>query len=212
MGPRKIRVHIIKATAIIPHDTPAAEPHAEYAIRGADASFATGSPGLRACATLIMFSLALALLLALPASASNKPTSPPLPPSKPSKHERCPVCGMFVYKYPGWLAAVSHANAEVVYFDGAKDMFRYLLDPHGNAGIKDLSAVTATWVTEYYDLSMIDAHKAFYVMGSKVYGPMGHELIPFATRAEAEEFMRDHKGRRILRFAEITPAILKGLK
>jgi copper chaperone NosL len=32
---------------------------------------------------------------------------------------------------------------------------------------------------------------------------MGHELIPLASRADAEEFMRDHQGRRILRFNEV---------
>jgi nitrous oxide reductase accessory protein NosL len=33
---------------------------------------------------------------------------------------------------------------------------------------------------------------------------MGHELIPLASREDAEEFMRDHRGRRILRFDEVT--------
>lgn len=119
---------------------------------------------------------------------------------------------MFVYKYPDWVAAVSHTDGETVYFDGAKDMLRYLKDPLASAGIKELPRTASAWVTEYYGLTMIDAHKALYVMGSKVYGPMGHELIPFATREEAEEFMRDHRGKRILTFQEITPSILKALR
>jgi copper chaperone NosL len=41
------------------------------------------------------------------------------------------------------------------------------------------------------------------VIGSEVTGPMGHELIPLASRADAEEFLRDHQGRRILRFNEV---------
>ena len=44
----------------------------------------------------------------------------------------------------------------------------------------------------------------WYVIGSDVLGPMGHEFVPLASRAEAEEFMRDHKGKRTLAFAEIT--------
>jgi nitrous oxide reductase accessory protein NosL len=32
---------------------------------------------------------------------------------------------------------------------------------------------------------------------------MGHELIPLASRADAEEFLADHQGRRILRFDEV---------
>ena len=31
------------------------------------------------------------------------------------------------------------------------------------------------------------AKEAFFVIGSDVYGPMGHELIPFASKADAEQ-------------------------
>jgi nitrous oxide reductase accessory protein NosL len=40
---------------------------------------------------------------------------------------------------------------------------------------------------------------------------MGHELVPFGRREEAEEFKRDHRGRRLWRFDEVTPALLKSL-
>jgi nitrous oxide reductase accessory protein NosL len=40
---------------------------------------------------------------------------------------------------------------------------------------------------------------------------MGHELIPFASRADAEEFMNDHKGRRILKFEGVKPTVIKKL-
>ena len=50
-----------------------------------------------------------------------------------------------------------------------------------------------------------------YVLGSDVLGPMGHELVPHEDEAEAKEFMADHKGRRIFRFAEVTPELLDAL-
>ena len=53
-------------------------------------------------------------------------------------------------------------------------------------------------MTDYYALEPIDGRTAFYVVGSDVFGPMGKELIPFAQRAQAEEFLKDHKGRAIL--------------
>jgi copper chaperone NosL len=62
-------------------------------------------------------------------------------------------------------------------------------------------------VTDYYNLQLIDAKAAFYVIGSDVLGPMGHELVPLATRADAEDFMKEHKGRRILGFAEVGAAL-----
>jgi len=129
------------------------------------------------------------------------------PPPKPSDKDKCPVCGMFVYKYPDWVCATVLSTGKTLYFDGAKDLFRFL---KGSSG--DTPGVEASWVTEYYGLKMIDATKAFYVIGSDVYGPMGHELIAFATREEAEEFMADHKGRKILLFHDIDAEVLKGLK
>ena len=66
-------------------------------------------------------------------------------------------------------------------------------------------------MTDYSGLTRIDAHAAWYVIGSDVLGPMGHELVPLATQAEAEDFLRDHKGRKIVRFADVTPALLEQL-
>jgi copper chaperone NosL len=50
------------------------------------------------------------------------------------------------------------------------------------------------------------------VVGSDVHGPMGHELIPFSTRAGAESFLADHHGKQILSFAEITPELVEELR
>ena len=53
--------------------------------------------------------------------------------------------------------------------------------------------------------------KAWYVVGSDVYGPMGKELMPFKDEAAAKEFKVDHKGTAILSFQDITPALIKTL-
>ena len=53
--------------------------------------------------------------------------------------------------------------------------------------------------------------KAHYVIGSDVYGPMGKELIPFEKKAEAEEFLKDHRGERIIPFEGITPDVIQRL-
>lgn len=121
----------------------------------------------------------------------------------PGPRDLCPVCGMVVSKYPNWTATVAWRDGHRHYFDGAKDMFKFLFDlkryaPGHQAG--DIASIT---VTEYYDLKHIDARQAFFVIGSDVLGPMGHELVPLASRADAEEFMRDHQGRRILTYAEV---------
>ena len=40
---------------------------------------------------------------------------------------------------------------------------------------------------------------------------MGHELLPFKEREAAEEFLEDHEGKTILRYEEVTPAIIESL-
>ena len=42
------------------------------------------------------------------------------------------------------------------------------------------------------------------VVGSNVMGPMGNELIPFKDETSAKDFSKDHVGKKILKFEEIT--------
>jgi copper chaperone NosL len=121
----------------------------------------------------------------------------------PGPGDTCPVCGMFVAKYPEWIATVLYRDGHAHHFDGAKDLFKYLLDLSRWAPGHDAEGIERIAVTEYYELRRIDARKAWYVIGSDTLGPMGHEFIPLETEADALEFMADHKGVRILRFGEI---------
>lgn len=132
-------------------------------------------------------------------------------PLKPGKREKCPVCGMFVYKYPDWTAQIVFTDQSQFYFDGVKDLFKYVfrLDTY-NPG-KTAADIEAIRVTDYYDLVSIDGRKAHYVVGSDVYGPMGKELIPFASREAAAEFSRDHGGAAVLTYGQITPAVVEKL-
>lgn len=123
--------------------------------------------------------------------------------------DKCPVCGMFTYKYPKWAAQIFYKhNSHNHYhsFDGVKDMMKFYFDPlkwgdYKNSTKEDIVKMI---VTDYYSQKAIDATKAFYVIGSDVYGPMGDELIPFKKKQEAEVFSMDHKGKKILQFDDIT--------
>jgi copper chaperone NosL len=129
----------------------------------------------------------------------------------PGPRDACPVCGMFVAPYRYWISTIAFNDGATVHFDGAKDLFKYLTDMPKWAGGRTRGEIRAIGVTSYYDATLISATDAFYVMGSDVLGPMGHELVPLDTEADAQEFMRDHKGRRIIRAADITPAVLTAL-
>ena len=135
----------------------------------------------------------------------------PAPPAKPSPANKCPVCGMFVAGYQDFLAAVVFEDGATAYFDGCKDMFRFLLEVAKYAPGRKRSDVASVWATDYYSLAWIDGATALFVRGSDVLGPMGRELIPFGKEAEAKGFMNDHKGKLLLRFAEVTPEVLKDI-
>jgi len=134
---------------------------------------------------------------------------------RPKKDEKCPVCGMFVYKYPKWAAYIFYGPAgdqKRLVFDGVKDMMKFYLDPVRwgyDANIK--RHISRMAVQDYYTLTFIPAESAWYVVGSDVYGPMGNELIPFASKEAAERFLKDHHGKRIVRFDEIEMNLLRKL-
>jgi copper chaperone NosL len=129
----------------------------------------------------------------------------------PQARDTCPVCGMRVARYPAWIATIVFQDGSAAHFDGPKDLFKYLLNLERYAPQRSTAEISVIAVTEYYGLRRMDARTARYVVGSDVLGPMGHELIPLATQADAEAFLAEHGGTQILEFAEITPEWLKTL-
>jgi len=129
----------------------------------------------------------------------------------PAGRDRCPVCGMFVSPYADWNAVIEFRDAERLVFDGPKDMFRYLLNMKKYNPSKSVSDVLEVTVKDYYTKKAADARKSYFVIWSDVYGPMGHEPIPFEKEADAKEFLREHKGKAILKFSGITRKLILSL-
>jgi copper chaperone NosL len=125
-------------------------------------------------------------------------------PQKPKATDKCPVCGMFVAKYPNFAAQLKFRDGSLLHFDGNRDLFTCYLDLARCAPGKKAADVAGVFVTGYYDLRRIDGKAAYYVVGSDVMGVMGPELIPFPKESEAREFLNDHRGRAILRFNDVT--------
>lgn len=132
-------------------------------------------------------------------------------PRQPSKQDKCPVCGMFVYKYPEWVGQIVFRDGTVEFFDGAKDLFKYYFDLKKYNPRKTKADIQAIYVSEYYETKAIRAEDAYFVVGSDIYGPMGKELIPISTQEGAREFLKDHKGEQVLRFHEVAPATIAKL-
>lgn len=112
-----------------------------------------------------------------------------------SKNEKCPVCGMFVYKYPTWAAQIFYKNMHYS-FDGVKDLMKYYFKRKKN--------ITKILVTDYYTQKTIDGANAYYVVGSDIYGPMGDEFIPFKNESDAKTFYMDHRAKKVLHFSDIS--------
>lgn len=154
---------------------------------------------------------ALLVLILLSPALSGPVAAAGIDVPDPQLRDTCPVCGMLVARYPAWIATVLYDDGHADHFDGAKDLFKYLFDLPRYAPGRSAEAISAIGVTEYYGLTRIDAHHAWFVIGSDVLGPMGHELIPLETEADAVEFREDHQGTRILRFDEVTADLLQRL-
>ena len=154
----------------------------------------------------VVFLALLSLWVVAPAAAAEK--APPAPSAK----DKCPVCGMFVAPYPNWVGGIVYKDGGRSYFDGPKDLFTYYFAPEKYGSGRKRADIAGIYVTEYYSVTAIDGRKAFFVVGSDVRGPMGKELVPFAKKTDADGFLKDHHGKKVLSFDESTPATLKSLE
>ncbi len=122
----------------------------------------------------------------------------------PKSH--CPVCGMFVDKFPKWASTITLTSGKTYYFDGVKDMMKFYFDPKRFHQTKE--PIEKIQVSDYYTLEALDAQKAYYVIGSNIYGPMGEELIPFKEKSAAKNFLDEHHGKSVLTFDMIKEKFL----
>jgi nitrous oxide reductase accessory protein NosL len=130
---------------------------------------------------------------------------------KPGPKDKCPVCGMFVAKYPDFVAVLTFKDGAHAFFDGVKDLMRYYFNLQKYNPARKRDDIAQIHVTDYYTLGFIDGFKAFYVSGSDIHGPMGKELIPFEKEGDAKEFLKDHKGKAVLQFRDISADVVKRL-
>ncbi len=149
--------------------------------------------------------LTLTLALFPPAWAGERK------PVKLSAKDKCPVCGMFVAKYPDFVAQIIFRDGSYAVFDGVKDMFKYYFDLKKYDPSKKLENIDSIYVTDYYSLTLVNGRGAAYVLGSDVLGPMGKGPIPFEKEEDAREFMKDHKGQSLVKFKDVTIKIIKNL-
>ncbi len=123
-----------------------------------------------------------------------------------SKKDKCPVCGMFVYKYPKWITQIVYRDKNRLSFDGVKDMMKFYFDrtKYGKYETLTKDNISQILVRDYYSQKVIDGKSAYFVIGSDIKGPMGDELIPFEKESSAKSFLKDHNGKQIIKFSKIS--------
>lgn len=149
----------------------------------------------------------LALALALPTLAGAVDLSP----QPVQRSARCPVCGMYPYRTPQWTAQIVFNDQSASSFDSPVDLFRFL----NNMVLFDKqhkpADIGAIYVSDFGSKTLVDAKKAFFVLGSKATGPMNDPNLPaFATREAADAFAKAQGG-TVLGFGEVTRDVIKGL-
>ncbi|EAY26324.1 nitrous oxide reductase accessory protein NosL [Microscilla marina] len=117
----------------------------------------------------------------------------------------CLHCGMPSAEFPKWKVKVT-AKAGDIWYCSPRCMFISTLDK-----AKAPKEIQAIKVVEYYNTKPIDGKTAYYVTGSDILGPMGHDLVPLKDKAAADDFKKEHKGAKVLKFDEVTMETVKAM-
>jgi copper chaperone NosL len=139
--------------------------------------------------------------------------------SKVDLADHCPVCGMVIggdtaagvtYGYRNsklvgfsGVAAAVFKSGKAVGFEGARCLFIYNTIPK-KFGI-DVNDIISRYCTDFSSGKLIDVNQAYLVMGTKIRGPMGFDLIPFSDKNEAEKFKDQYEGKRIVQLGTVGP-------
>ena len=127
------------------------------------------------------------------------------------KNTTCLVRHFKVYKDPKWAAKIQVRSGKTGYFSSPKSMFEFYHRPGKwfEAGVKSERDFSQIVVTDYETMKPINAETAFFVYGSRATSPSGDDLVPLETKEAAEKFSKAYSGKRILKFDEVSDALIR---
>lgn len=150
------------------------------------------------------------MLLSFGAAGCNEKTSEALPPPQNLTADATGhYCGMALVEHPGPKGQIILASrSEPVWFSSARDAFSFTMLMEES---KDIRAVyvsdmgkAPSWEKPGSD-NWVEAHRAFFVIGSRKQGGMGApETVPFSDRSAADKFSEANGG-RVVFFSEVPP-------
>jgi len=133
--------------------------------------------------------------------------------TKAKKAEKLdPVYSIPLKKYPKWHASATLKNGHKAEFISVKSMMLVYLHQDYFLKRKLLEdKIDKIYVKDYLSGKEVEAKDAVYVFGSKIVGPHGDDLIPFATETNAKLFMMKNGGTKLLPYTKITKGLLRYL-
>jgi copper chaperone NosL len=123
----------------------------------------------------------------------------------PGPEVRCPVCGMYPARYPGFRSQISTADGKHHHFCSSQCLVSYHANPQQY--MKDAAKTTSIWVTVFQENSYEYAMGLYYLVGSSIMGPMGKEAIPYRNKSAAAASASKNGG-KVVRFKELNPALV----
>ncbi len=126
---------------------------------------------------------------------------------EPNEKDTCVVCGMYPARYPKHNAQIWAKGGKTIHFCSTHCFVNFNAEPAKYVGKAVMTKMA--WVTLFSDGMYESAFGPYYVVGSKVHGPMGVEALPFKDKKNAQAFVENNGG-KIVSFLELTPAVLSG--
>lgn len=114
-------------------------------------------------------------------------------------------------KDPKWVAKIETRGGKTVYFSSPKSMFEFYFRPGKwfDIGVKSERDFSQIVVTDYSTGKAIDGESAYYIYGSHATSPAGDDLVAVGSKKEAEKFAQKYNGKRVLKFDEVSDALIR---
>jgi nitrous oxide reductase accessory protein NosL len=127
------------------------------------------------------------------------------------KNTSCLIRNIKLYKDPKWAAKIEVRNGKTVYFSSPKSLFEFYHRPGKwfDIGVKSERDFFKIVVTDYISLNAINAENAYFVYGSRATSPSGDDLVPFDSKEKAKAFADKYSGKRIMKFDEVSDALIR---
>ena len=127
---------------------------------------------------------------------------------------------MFAYFFEGESSGANFSGASAGANSASKNPTSMNFDEANSASANSREANSAganfgsaeLYVTDYASGEILRAQDAFYVFGSVLQSARGDDLITFARLRDAQDFMREKKGHKILQFREISARLIDYLR